>query len=302
MQWMSVDPYMRGTMNDIPSYGNSSPFPRSMKGGAIGTIIKTNHTNFKIGEIVEGKSLGWRDYAISDGTGIKKIQNPENFPLSYFLGCMGMPGATAYFGLIEICNPKKGETVVVSTATGAVGAIVRQIAKIIGCKVIGIAGGEDKCNFAKKIGYDECINYFGKNIHQLSLELKKFSPSGIDCYFDNTGGDITEAVFENLNNFARVSVCGQISYYNSDKKPLSFPMGLYILRKQLKVEGWLVGSKWKDWTPAHKNIGNWIKEGKLIVKEDIWDGLENAFPAFLSLFRRESGTVNFGKVVIKIND
>jgi len=298
---LSLDPFHRGTMNPV-AYGKSLPYPRKMIGGGVGEVIKSSSPGFSVGDVVQG-DFGWQEYVVSDGIGVRKIEE-EYFPLSYHIGVLGMPGATAYFGLLDLTNPKEGETVVVSAASGAVGQVVGQIAKIKGCKVIGIAGDDDKCAFCKEIGYDSTINYKGKSLEQLTEELSKAAPNGIDIYFDNTGGVITDAVFSLLNTFGRVSVCGQIAYYNlTDIPKTAAPLTLVCLRKQLKVEGFTVSRWLQQWPKAFAEIGGWIKEGKVNAKETKAFGIEGTFKAFLTLFQESQvGGTNFGKLVVKISE
>jgi len=208
-----------------------------------------------------------------------------------------MPGATAYFGFFDICLPKPGDTLFVTGAAGAVGSLVGQLGKIAGCKVIGSVGNKDKVNFCKQLGFDEVLIYSGKDMKTLNTELKTIAPQGIDCFFDNTGGPMSDAVFKNMNTFGRVSICGQIAHYhNVDPDSVTgLPVLTTILRKQLKVEGWIV-TRWSDHMIAHNRLSGWIKDKKLIVKEDFTDGFENMADAFIGLF---SGK-NTGKAVIRV--
>src|SRR6266567_5661716 len=212
--YLSVDPYMRGRMNDVKSYAPPVQIGEVMGGGVVARVVGTNNPAFKEGDIVEGM-FGWQDYALSNGQGVRKI-DPALAPISAALGVLGMPGLTAYFGLLEICNPQPGETVVVSGAAGAVGSLVGQIAKIRGCPVVGIAGADDKIAYlTAELGFDGAFNY--KTVSNYYEKLKELCPRGIDVYFDNVGGEITDAVFYLLNVHARISVCGQISQYNLEK-------------------------------------------------------------------------------------
>jgi len=292
IKYLSVDPYMRGTMNET-SYGRTVPLNSTMIGAAVGTVVQSENANFKVADTVYGY-FGWTEYAISSGTGVKKI--PPEFQLSYSLGALGMPGATAYHGFFDICLPKAGDTIFVTGAAGAVGTLVGQLAKLASCTVIGSVGSQEKAKLCTSLGYDAVIVYKDKEFSQLSTELKSIAPSGIDCFFDNTGGLMSDVVFQHLNQFARVSICGQIANYNNkDDMVLGRPILADVLRKQIKVEGFVV-SRWNDWSVAHSRIFEFIQAGKIVVKEDIVEGFDKMRDAFLGLF---SGK-NIGKCIVKI--
>jgi NADPH-dependent curcumin reductase CurA len=281
--WMSLDPYIRGTMNEL-SYGRKQAYPRKMTCGTVGQVIESNNSSFPIGSLVNGQ-FGWCDYAVGNGKMGERIV-PGDWEATWALGILGMPGATAYYGFLDICKPQGGETVVVSSCTGAVGALVGQIAKIKGCKVIGFAGSDEKCKLALDLGYDHCIKYTGKTTQELTKELTAIAPDGVNCYFDNSGGPCTESTLMCLAQFARVSVCGQIAYYNLGKcckqiwlairsslcllnfpfyfpeDPLSasaYPATMIALSKQAKIEGFIV-NRWPDWTPAFTEMAQWMRE------------------------------------------
>lgn len=302
--WMSLDPYIRGTMNAI-SYGRKQKYPRLMTCGCVGQVVKSKHPKFPVGALVNGQ-FGWCDYAVSSGHQVRLV--PNNWKPSWALGVLGMPGATAYYGLIEIIAPKKGDTIVVSSCTGAVGMLVGQIAKILGAKTIGFTSTK-KLDFAKKFGYDHVIDYKGKDTRTLIRELRKVAPRGVNGYFDNTGGPCTEATLMCLAQFARVSVCGQISYYNL-KNPLSaksYPGTMVALTTQSKIEGFIVTFLPKkspgNWKEAFEVMSGWLKTGQLKIEEDVTEGLENAYDAFLTLFHGVGNNqTNFGKKIVHIAD
>jgi NADPH-dependent curcumin reductase CurA len=294
IEFLSVDPYMRGSISNNP-YALGINIGDVMVGSVAGVVVKSENTQYPIGQKVMGH-LGWQEYAVSEGNNLKKI--PSEWELSYTLGVLGMPGATAYLGFFDICLPKPGETVFVTGAAGAVGSLVGQLAKIAGCKVIGSVGNSEKVKFCKDLGFDEVLIYSGKDLKTLDEEVKKVVPQGIDCFFENTGGPMSDAVFKNMNKFGRVSICGQISQYNSvdPDSTTGLPVLSYILRKQLKVEGWIISSRWSDFSVAHNRLFEWIKNKKLIVKEDFTNGFDKMPDAFLGLF---SGK-NVGKAVVKV--
>jgi len=294
IKFLSVDPYMRGSISTNP-YALSINVGDVMVGSATGVIVKSENAGFTVGQKVVGH-LGWQEYAISEGTNLRKI--PNEWQLSYPLGVLGMPGATAYLGFFDICFPKPGETLFVTGAAGAVGSLVGQLGKIAGCTVIGSVGTSDKVKFCKDLGFDDVLIYSGKDLKTLEAELKKIAPQGIDCFFENTGGPMSDAVFKNMNKFGRVSICGQIAHYNSvdQDSATGLPVLTAILRKQLKVEGWIVSSRWSDFSVAHGRLHTWIQEKKLIVKEDFTNGFDKMPDAFIGLF---SGK-NLGKAVIRV--
>ena len=291
--FLSVDPYMRGRMNDVKSYAPSVELGQVMVGGAVGNVIQSANLRFQPGDLVVGP-FGWQDYAISDGAGVRKID--PGWPIPAALGILGMPGLTAYFGLLDICNPQPGETVVVSGAAGAVGSLVGQIAKIKGCRVVGIAGGDDKVNYlTSELGFDAAFNY--KTVDNYYEKLKELCPSGIDAYFDNVGGTITDAVFGLINTKARIAVCGQISQYNVDQPEMGPRMLLVsLLVKQARAEGFLVSQFASRFPEGLKQMAAWLSEGKLKYREDVAEGLENAPRAFIDMLKGK----NIGKQLVKI--
>lgn len=293
--WLSVDPYQRGRMNDAKSYAPPVPLGGVMEGGTVSRVITSNHPKFKPGDIVEGR-LGWQDYAVIDGKGTR-IVDPALAPISTALGVLGMPGLTAYFGLLDIAFPKPGETVVISGAAGAVGSLVGQIAKIVGCRAVGIAGDDVKCRWVvEELGFDACFNY--KTTPDYVAKLKELCPKGVDVYFDNVGGAITDAVFQVLNPRSRVSVCGQISQYNAEKPELGPRLLWHTITKQMRIEGFLVFQFADRYKEGLAKMAEWLRAGKLKYRETVVEGLENAPRAFMGMLRGE----NIGKQLVKVAD
>ncbi|QDE32326.1 NADP-dependent oxidoreductase [Shewanella polaris] len=297
--YLSLDPYMRGRMNDAKSYADPVAIDDVMVGATVSQVEASNHPDYKVGEWVLAFG-GWQDYLVSNGEELMKLGDNPSHP-SYALGIMGMPGFTAYMGLLDIGAPKAGETIVVAAATGPVGATVGQIGKLKGCRVVGIAGGEEKCRFAKEVlGFDECIDHKAADFAQ---QLATHCGNGIDVYFENVGGKVFDAVLPLLNIGARVPLCGLISQYNATSLPdgpdrLSLLMGT-LLVKRIKMQGFIIFDDYGDRYPEFaKDMGQWLGEGKIQYREQIVDGLENMTTAFIGLLKGE----NFGKVVIKIND
>ncbi|MBI1923501.1 NADP-dependent oxidoreductase [Candidatus Poribacteria bacterium] len=291
--YLSVDPYQRGRMNAGRSYTSGVELGHVMTGGIVGDVTESKNPDFQVGEIVEG-TLGWQEYAISDGSNVRKV-DPSLAPISTALGVLGMPGLTAYFGLLEICQPKAGETVFVSGAAGAVGSTVGQIAKMKGCHVVGTAGSDEKINYVvNELGFDGAFHY--KTVEDYDAKIKALCPDGIDCYFDNVGGAITDAVFPNLNLRARISICGQISQYNL-KAPELGPRQLgHFIAKRLRMEGFLVFDFVEKHEEARRQMAQWQRLGKLKYRETITEGIENAPQAFMGLFRGD----NIGKQLVKV--
>jgi NADPH-dependent curcumin reductase CurA len=294
--YLSVDPYMRGRMDDVKSYAPSVPIGGVMGGGAVARVIQSENPAFSEGDIVEGR-FGWQDYAVSDGQDVRRI-DPTVAPISTALGVLGMPGLTAYFGLLEIGKPQPGETVVVSGAAGAVGSLVGQIAKIKGCRVVGIAGADDKIAYlTEELGFDGGFDY--KTVSDYTEKLKELCPHGIDVYFDNVGGEITDAVFRLINARARISICGQISQYNLEKPEVGPRLILRsLLVKQARAEGFLVFQFVDRYPEGIGQLAQWLKEGRLKYREDIEEGIENTPRAFIAMLRGR----NMGKQLVKIRE
>ncbi|MEJ2795096.1 NADP-dependent oxidoreductase [Iodobacter sp. LRB] len=294
--YLSLDPYMRGRMSDAPSYAAPVEVGAVMVGGTVSRVEASQNGDYAVGDLVVNFG-GWQDYSISDGTGLQKLGALAS--PSHALGVLGMPGFTAYMGLLEIGQPKAGETVVVAAATGAVGAIVGQIAKIKGCRVVGIAGGADKCAYAvKELGFDACIDHRASDFAE---QLAAACDKGIDVYYENVGGAVFDAVLPLLNPAARVPLCGLISQYNATSLPdgpdrLSLLMGT-LLRKRIRMQGFII---WDDFGHRYGEfftaMSQWIAEGKIKYREDVVQGLENAPQAFIGLLEGK----NAGKLVVKV--
>ncbi|MCX6590281.1 MAG: NADP-dependent oxidoreductase [Acidobacteria bacterium] len=293
--YLSLDPYMRGRMSDAKSYAEPFKVGAVLGGGTIGRVVRSNSEKFREGDIVEGQ-CGWQQYALVPAATLRKV-DPRLAPITTALGILGMPGMTAYFGLLDLCKPKAGETVVVSGAAGAVGSYVGQIAKLKGCRVVGIAGTDEKCRLlVEEFGFDAAYNYKTTTDH--SAKLKELCPSGIDCYFDNVGGVISDAVFSRMNTFGRVSICGQISQYNNTKVEIGPRLLSTILVKQLKVEGFIVIRYFERAREFYTDMSQWLREGKLKYRDTVVDGIENAPQAFIGLLQGE----NTGKMLVKVAD
>ena len=295
--YLSLDPYMRGRMNDSKSYAASQPLGEVMIGGTVGEVVESRHPKFHVGDQVVGMG-GWQQYSVVDGNapGMLRKVDTTHVPLSYYLGAVGMPGVTAWYGLVKIINPKAGETLVVSAATGAVGSAFAALAKARGCRVVGIAGGVEKCTYAvKELGFDSCIDYReNSDVKTMSKALKEACPNGIDGYFENVGGYILDAVLLRCNAFARVAVCGMIAGYDGQPLPLQNPA--LILINRMKVEGFIVSEHMEVWPEALGELGTLVAQGKLRPRESVAQGIENAAEAFLGLLKGK----NFGKQLVKL--
>lgn len=293
--WVSVDPYMRGRMRDVKSYAPPVPVGGVMEGGTVARVLASRNSRFAEGDIVESR-FGWQEYALSDGKGVRKV-DPSLAPISTALGVLGMPGLTAYFGFLEICQPRAGETVLVSGAAGAVGSLVGQIARIKDCRAVGIAGSEDKVKWITgELGFDAAFDY--KTAPNYGAKIAELCPDGVDCYFDNVGGEITDAVFPLLNTGGRVSVCGQISQYNLEKPELGPRLLWHCIRQQLKIEGFLVFQFAERHAEGLEQMAQWLREGRLKYRETVSEGFENIPAAFIGMMRGG----NTGKQVIRIAD
>ena len=292
--FMSLDPYMRGRMRLGPSYATPLQPGEVMTGEVVARVEQSKSSHYSVGDIVRS-SIGWQEWAAVSDHSVSRVDQSLG-PISTAVGVLGMPGLTAYHGLLDIGQPKAGDTLVVSAASGAVGAVVGQIGKINGCNVIGIAGSEKKCHYVTNdLGFDTAINY---KTQEVSSELKQLSPNGVDVYFDNVGGPILDAVLENLAPKARIAICGQISQYNAPEVPLGPRNISALLRTQSKAEGFLVYAFERQHEISRARLAAWIKEGLLKYKEDIVDGFERAPDAFIGLLRGD----NFGKLLIKVSD
>ena len=290
--FVSVDPYLRGRMNDTKSYVPPFQLNEPVQSGIIAEVVESNNDHYPKGSFVSG-ILDWKKYQLSDGNGLN-ITDPKAAPLSSYLGILGMTGLTAYFGLMHIGKPKAGETVVVSGAAGAVGIVVGQIAKIQGCRVVGIAGTDEKIDMLKnEFGFDEGINY--KTTKDMNKAIAAACPDGVDVYFDNVGGEISDAVIKNINFHARIPLCGQISLYNSTEVPMGPRLQPMLLTRSVLMQGFIVSNFQQDFPEGIKMLGQWVKEGKLKFTETIEEGFENLPTALLGLFKGE----NTGKMVVK---
>jgi hypothetical protein len=289
--FLSLDPYMRGRMSAAKSYAKPAAVGQPMVAGTVGEIVKSRHPQYAAGDIVLGYG-GWQEYALSNGAGLRKL-DPAAAPVSTALGVLGMPGMTAYTGLLEIGQPKPGETVVVAAASGAVGSVVGQIARIKGCRAVGIAGGADKCRFVvEELGFDACVDH---RVADLAKQLEAACPAGIDVYFENVGGAVQQAVWPLLNDFARVPVCGLIAQYNATT-PLPGPDMFSVLRKRLLLRGFIVWDFAARQSDFLHDVAEWVRSGRLKYREDISEGLENAPAAFLGMLQGK----NFGKTLVRL--
>jgi NADPH-dependent curcumin reductase CurA len=289
--WLSLDPYMRGRMNAVKSYTKYVEIGEVMVGGTVGEVVESNNPKFKAGDYVVG-SLGWQLYAVSNGEGLMKV-DPKLVPLSAYLGVCGMPGGTAWIGLLEHCAPKAGETVLVSAATGAVGSVVGQLAKLQGCRAVGIAGGRRKCDYAvKELGFDACVDY---KAGKLLDDLRAACPEGVDCYFENVGGEVMDTAFRVLNPFSRIALCGMISDYNATEV-YGAKMMRSLLVNRVKLQGFIVFDRQDLYLKAVMQLAKWVAHGKLKYHETIAEGLENAPKAFIGMLKGE----NLGKQLVKL--
>ncbi|HEX7129891.1 MAG TPA: NADP-dependent oxidoreductase [Rhodanobacteraceae bacterium] len=293
--WLSLDPYMRGRMSDAPSYARPVDVGGVMEGGAVSVVLASHVEGFRPGDLVVGRT-GWQTHALSDGKAVRKIGREA--PISTALGVLGMPGMTAYTGLAEIGCPKAGETVVVAAASGAVGSVVGQIARIKGARTVGIAGGEKKCRYVvDELGFDACVDHRAPDFPD---RLKAACPNGIDVYWENVGGPVFDAAFPLLNFFARIPVCGLISYYNATELPSrGVPLAQLlraVLTKRLTIRGFIVSDFAAREADFLRDMSAWLREGRIKYREHIVEGFENAPRALIGLLRGE----NFGKVVVRV--
>ena len=293
VEYVSIDPAMRPWLNEGPSYAPPVAIGEVMRALASGIVEASNHPKYSEGDAVSGL-FGVQKYAISNGQGAVKLDTSKA-PLERWIGGLGMPGTTAYFGLLAVGQPKEGETVVVSAASGAVGGIVGQIAKIKGCRAVGIAGGPEKCRVVtEELGFDACVDYKAGN---LSDQLKQACPDGIDIYFENVGGEIQDAVMPLMNPFGRIPVCGLISAYNATEVPTGPNNFRFVLVNRLRIQGFIVFDFAERYPEAIRDLGNWLAEGKLVMREDVREGGVDAFPDVLNLLYTSG---NNGKLVLKV--
>lgn len=293
--YLSLDPYMRGRMNDAKSYAQPQPLNETMIGGTVGEVVESRNSKFAVGDKVVGMG-GWQQFSTASGKGDISKVDTTHIPLSAYLGSVGMPGMTAWYGLMKICDPKAGETVCVDAASGAVGSVVGQLAKLKGMHVVGIAGGVEKCAYVKnELGFDDCIDYKAfPDPKAFYSALKAVTPRGIDCHFENVGGTIMDAVMLRMNAFGRVAMCGMISGYNGAPIPMMAPQ--LILQSRLKFQGFIVSEHINLWPEGLTELGGYVASGKIKFRESIADGLANAPQSFLDLLKGK----NFGKQLVKL--
>jgi len=289
--YLSLDPYMRGRMSAAKSYARPADLGQPMVGGTVGEIVKSRRPDFSVGDVVLGYG-GWQEFAVSNGKGLRKL-DPALAPVSTALGVLGMPGMTAYVGLLEVGRPQPGETVAVAAASGAVGSVVGQIAKIKGCRAVGIAGGAQKCRFVTaELGFDACVDHRSPDF---ANELQAACPKGIDVYFENVGGAVQQTAWPLLNDFARIPVCGLIAQYNA-AGPMPGPDMFSVLRKRLLLRGFIVSDFASKQADFLRDASEWIRTGRLKYREDIVKGLEKAPASFIGMLQGK----NFGKTLVKI--
>src|SRR5712691_3957696 len=291
--YLSLDPYMRGRISGVKSYAKGVDPGELMVGGTVGEVVESRHPGFAKGDLVAGRD-GWQAYGLSDGVGVRKLDS-KHAPISTALGVLGMPGMTAYVGLLDFGRPKSGETVVVSAASGAVGSVVGQIAKIKGCRGVGIAGGRAKCDYAvDELGLDACVDY---KTGDFSAALSKACPNGVDVYFDNVGGEILKSVLPLVNPHARVPLCGLISQYNAAEPPAGPNWGVLLVNRVM-VKGFIISDHLDRMPDFLRDCTAWVREGKLKYREDVVAGLESAPAAFIGLLEGK----NFGKLMVKVGE
>jgi len=289
-RFLSLDPYMRGRMSEAKSYAAPQPLNETMIGGTVGEVVESKHPKFAKGDFVVGMG-GWTEMSVSDGSDMRKVDT-THIPLSAYLGPVGMPGMTAWYGLTQIMQAKEGETVCVSAASGAVGSVVGQLAKLRGCRAIGIAGGKEKCDYVvNELGFDACIDYKAGN---LRADLKAAAPNGIDAIFENVGGEVFDAALARTNAFARIALCGMIAGYNGEDIPLRNVRQL--LTNRITLRGFIVSEHMELWPEGLKELGMLVAQGKLKFRESVADGLAAAPHAFIGLLKGR----NFGKQLVRL--
>jgi NADPH-dependent curcumin reductase len=290
--FLSLDPYMRGRMNDSRSYAAKVEVGQVMTGEAVGEVVQSKNPQYRVGDTVLNRA-GWQQYGVSDGSDLRKV-DPKIVPISTYLGVVGMPGVTAWVGLNDIGQPKPGETVVVSAASGAVGSVVGQLAKLRDCRVVGVAGGREKCDFVtKELGFDACIDH---RAGDLVKALAAAAPKGIDIYFENVGGALLDAVLALCNPFARIPLCGMISQYNAGDDRYGVKNLMAAVGMRIKIQGFIVSDHLNRWPEALNELAEGVRSGKINYRETVTQGLENAPRAFIGLLKGE----NFGKQLVKL--
>jgi NADPH-dependent curcumin reductase len=297
--YLSLDPYMRGRMNEGPSYAAPVAVDAVMEGETVSRVAESRYEAFRPGDLVATRAVGWQEYGVGDGAGLRRL-GPEIDPPSYALSVLGMPGFTAWWGLLEIGQPKPGETVVVAAATGAVGSAVGQVAKIKGCRAVGIAGGAEKCRYAvETLGFDACIDHRAADFPQ---QLAAACPKGIDVYFENVAGKVLDAVLPLLNTHGRIPLCGTIAHYNAAGPAQGIDRAPQLMRtllvKRIKLQGYIIVDHYDRFDEFLKEMTGWVKDGRVKYREDVVDGLENAPTAFIGLLEGR----NFGKLVVRVGE
>ncbi|RYF19225.1 MAG: NADP-dependent oxidoreductase [Comamonadaceae bacterium] len=295
--FLSLDPYMRGRMNDAKSYAAPQPVGQVMQGGTVGEVVESRTPKYQAGDKVVGMG-GWQEYSVvsADQPGALRKVDTTHVPLSHYLGAVGMPGVTAWYGLVKIIEPKAGQTVVVSAASGAVGSALGALAKARGCRAVGIAGGPDKCRYVtEELGFDACVDYKQHaDAHSLSKALKEACPDGVHGYFENVGGMVMDAVMLRMNAFGRIALCGMIAGYDGKPIPMAYPQ--LILTNRLLVQGFIVSEHMDVWPQALQELGTLVGTGKLRPRESVAQGIESAPEAFLGMLKGR----NFGKQLVKL--
>ncbi len=295
--YLSLDPYMRGRMNDAKSYAQPQPLGQTMGGGTVGEVVESRHPKFAAGDKVVGMG-GWQEYSVVDAgqPGSLRKVDTAHVPLSAYLGAVGMPGVTAWYGLMKICEPKAGETVLVSAASGAVGSVVGQLAKARGCRAVGIAGGKEKCDYVvRELGFDASIDYKQHaDAKSLYAALKEATPDGVDGLFENVGGIGMDAALARMNAFGRIALCGMIAGYDGQPVPITQPQ--LLLQSRLRLQGFIVSEHMEHWPAALQELGTLVATGKLKFRESVAEGIESAPEAFLGLLKGR----NFGKQLVKL--
>jgi NADPH-dependent curcumin reductase CurA len=296
--FMSLDPYMRGRMNDAKSYAQPQPLGKVMQGGTVGEVVESRNPKYAVGDKVVGMG-GWQQYAVipADQAGMLRKVDTTHVPLSHYLGAVGMPGVTAWYGLVKILEPKAGQTVTVSAASGAVGSAFGALAKARGLRAVGIAGGPEKCKYVTdELGFDACVDYKQhKDLKSLSAALKEACPNGIDGHFENVGGMGLDAVMLRANAFSRIALCGMIAGYDGQPIPMQYPQ--MLLTNRMRLEGFIVSEHMEVWPEALKELGTLVGTGKLRPRESVAQGIEAAPEAFLGMLKGR----NFGKQLVKVN-
>jgi len=295
--YMSLDPYMRGRMNDAKSYAQPQPLGQVMQGGTVGEVVESKSAKFAVGDKVVGMG-GWQEYSVvnADQVGALRKVDTTHVPISHYLGAVGMPGVTAWYGLVKLIDAKAGQTVVVSAAAGAVGSAFGALAKARGLRAVGIAGGADKCKYVTdELGFDACVDYKQhRDVGSLSKAIKEACPDGIDGYFENVGGMVMDAVMTRMNAFGRIALCGMIAGYDGKPVPMTYPQ--LLLTNRIRLEGFIVSEHMEVWPEALKELGTLVGTGKLKPRESVANGIESAPEAFLGLLKGR----NFGKQLVKL--